>query len=132
LTNNNKLPSEKSFGIFFSLVFVLLGIYLSFNRIFLFDLLSYILSFFLLNMSIDNPNSLARLNILWSQLGNFLGRIVSPLVMLMIYISIFVPVGLLLKIINRDELRLKINNSSNSYWKEIRQDNENDFFYNQF
>jgi len=132
LTNNNKLPSEKSFGIFFSLVFVLLGIYLSFNRIFLFDLLSYILSFFLLNISIDNPNSLARLNILWGQLGNFLGRIVSPLVMLMIYISIFVPVGLLLRIINRDELRLKINNSSNSYWKEIRQDNENDFFYNQF
>ena len=132
MTNNNKLPSEKSFGIFFSLVFVLLGIYLSFNRIFLFDLLSYILSFFLLNISIDNPNSLARLNILWGQLGNFLGRIVSPLVMLMIYISIFVPVGLLLRIINRDELRLKINNSSNSYWKEIRQDNENDFFYNQF
>jgi len=132
LTNNNKLPSEKNFGIFFSLVFVLLGIYLSFNRIFLFDLLSYILSFFLLNISIDNPNSLARLNILWGQLGNFLGRIVSPLVMLMIYISIFVPVSLLLRIINRDELRLKINNSSNSYWKEIRQDNENDFFYNQF
>ena len=71
LTNNNKLPSEKSFGISFSLVFVLLGIYLSFNRIFLFDLLSYILSFFILIISIDNPNSLARLNILWGRLGNF-------------------------------------------------------------
>ena len=132
MADNNKLPSEKSFGIFFTIVFFVLGIYLSFNRIFLFDFLSYTLSFFLLNISINNPNSLARLNKLWSRFGNFLGMIASPLVMLVIYISIFVPVGLFLKIINRDELRLKINNSSNSFWKEIPKNNENDFFYNQF
>ena len=60
---------------------------------------------------------LTPLNILWFKFGLFLGKIVSPLVMGIIYFFVVTPTGLLMKIFRKDLLNLKYNNK-NSYWIE--------------
>ena len=64
--------------------------------------------------------------------GILLGKIVSPIVLGLIFFVIFTPVSLFLKIIKRDELQLKKNNNK-SYWK-IREEKKFDpySFKNQF
>ena len=55
------------------------------------------------------------LNKVWNKLGLFLGKIVSPFVMGIVYFLVVTPTSLILKIFNKDVLNLKINDSS-SYW----------------
>ncbi len=61
------------------------------------------------------PQKLALLNKLWFQFGLLLGRIVSPLVLGVIFFGILTPVSLFTRLFGRDELRLK-RSAGNSYW----------------
>lgn len=62
------------------------------------------------------PKLLHPLNILWTKLGLLLGRIVTPLVMFLVYAISVVPIGLLLRLFGKDLLRLKP--ADGSYWIE--------------
>ena len=62
-----------------------------------------------------NSNLLTPLNKLWFKFGIFLGKIVSPIVMMIIFFGIVTPIGLVMRLLNKDILNLKFNNSS-SYW----------------
>ena len=64
----------------------------------------------LLNSKILNP-----LNKLWFKFGIFLGKIISPLVMGIIFFLVVTPIGLLMRLLNKDLLNLRFNNNS-SYW----------------
>ena len=63
-----------------------------------------------LNSIILNP-----LNILWFKFGLLLGKLISPLVMGLIFFCVVTPIGILMKIFMKDLLKLKYNNK-NSYW----------------
>ena len=80
-----KIGSNKSFGIVFFIVFLLIAVY--------------------------------PLNKIWFKFGLLLGRIVSPLVMVIIFFLVVTPIGLLMRILNKDLLNLKFNKSK-SYWIE--------------
>jgi len=54
-------------------------------------------------------------NKLWMRLGLLLGLIISPLVIGMIFFVLFVPIGILMRLFGRDELRLK-SKAGGSYW----------------
>ena len=60
------------------------------------------------------PKLLHPLNMLWTKLGLLLGRIVTPVVMFLVYAISVVPIGLLLRLFGKDLLRLKPADSS--YW----------------
>ena len=110
------LPSNKKFGYFFSLVFSLLAIYFYFNNS-SFYLLSIILGVIFLLITLIKPEILLPLNKLWMRFGFLLSLFVSPLIMAIIFFGIFTPIGLFMRIIGRDELKLKFSKNI-SNWKK--------------
>ncbi len=114
------LPSERSFGLLFGVVFTLLAAYGWFlngwSSVVVLSLVAVAAAFVLLGFVA--PKVLAPLNWLWFQLGQLLGKIVSPLVLGAIFFLMLTPVSLLTRLFGRDELRLKRKASQTSYWLE--------------
>jgi hypothetical protein len=109
-------PSNKSFGFFFSFVFLLLGAhYLHSSNNKLLTLIFFLGAFFLFFYTLFFSSSLACLNKAWMALGHLLGNIVSPVILGFIFFLILTPVALIGSIARRDPLRLKMR-SDTSYW----------------
>ncbi len=80
---------------------------------------SYILpglSFAFFFFALVLPRALAPLNAAWTILGRILHRVVSPLVLGVMYFGFFTPLGLLFRLVKKDPLHLKIDRQSTSYW----------------
>ena len=108
-------PSDKKFGITFSIIFIIIFLYFFILKEEPFYFLLYLSSIFLI-LSFVYPKSLSLLNKIWMKFGSILGSIVSQIVMLFVFISVFITIGLLLKLFKKDVLNLKINKKIKSYW----------------
>jgi len=109
-----KIGSNRSFGIVFFVVFLLISIYPLINEGNI-RYWSLIISFIFLILGFLNSKILTPLNKIWFKFGIFLGRIISPLVMGIIFFFVVTPTGLLMRIFRKDLLNLKFN-SDKSYW----------------
>lgn len=126
------LPENKKFGFFFSFIFLLAFIYFYFvaNQSLAYIFLS--LSFVFFSVSLYKPKMLKPLNKLWFQFGMLLSRIISPIVLGIIFFIILSPVAMLTRAFGRDILKLKKSND-NSYWRQrLKSDFEKQSFTNQF
>jgi len=114
--NIKNKSSNKSFGIVFFIFFFIISLYplLENNEI---RYWSLILSFFFLILGLINSKLLSPLNKLWFKFGIFLGKIISPFVMGVIFFVVVTPIGVIMRILKKDLLKLKFNNK-NSYWIE--------------
>ena len=74
------------------------------------------LSVLFLSITLINDNLLLPLNKLWMSFGLLLGKIISPIILGIIFFGLFTPYGIILRLIGRDELNLKLK-KTNSYWK---------------
>tara|TARA_B100000965_G_scaffold55202_1_gene41641 strand:- start:2352 stop:2651 length:300 start_codon:yes stop_codon:yes gene_type:complete len=90
---------------------------------------SLVVSIIFLILGIINSKILNPLNSLWFKFGLFLGKIISPIVMGVVFFLVVTPTGIIMRLIGKDLLNLKKNNSS-SYW--IEKQNENNSMKNQF
>ena len=111
-----KISSNRSFGIVFFIVFLIIAIYPFLNQGEL-RLWSLIISITFLILGLLNSKLLSPLNKIWFKFGIFLGKIVSPLVMGLIFFFVVTPIGILMRILNKDLLNLKFNGKS-TYWIE--------------
>ena len=111
----DKLGSNRSFGIIFFLVFFIISIYPIFKGEAL-RISFFFISVIFLILGLFNSNILKPLNILWFKFGIFLGNFFSPVVMSIIFFLIVTPIALLMRLLKKDLLNLKFN-SNNSYWK---------------
>ena len=111
-----KIGSNKSFGIVFFIFFLLVSVYPLINNENI-RLWSLVLSIIFLILGILNSKILTPMNKLWFKLGIFLGKIISPLVMGIIFFFVVTPIGLLMRLLKKDLLNLKFNGKS-SYWIE--------------
>ena len=111
-----KISSNRSFGIVFFIVFLLLALYpLTHNgeiRVW-----SAIISLIFLILGLLNSKILTPLNKLWFKFGIFLGKIISPIIMGIIFFLVVTPIGLLMRLLGKDLINLKYNNNK-SYWIE--------------
>ena len=123
-----KIGSNRSFGIVFFIVFLLIALYpLTYGgQIRIWSLIIMIIFFILGTI---NSKLLHPLNILWFKFGIFLGKIISPLVMGVIFFFVVTPVAVLMKILKKDLLNLKFNNND-SYW--VKKDDYKSKMKNQF
>ena len=103
-----ELPSNKKFGFFFSFVFVAVAFYCWSIETNIGMYISGTVALTFCVISIVKPNFLLPLNRLWLSLGMFLGKIVGPIVLGIIFYGIFSPIGLAMRLFGRDELRLKV------------------------
>ena len=111
-----KIGSNRSFGIVFFVVFLIIATYPLINGDEL-RLWSLIISIVFLFLGLVNSKILNPLNKLWFKFGIFLGKIISPLVMGIIFFLVVTPIGLLMRLFNKDLLNLRFNNNG-SYWIE--------------
>ena len=108
--------TNRGFGVVFFVVFLAIGIY----PILIGDEIKYwslIISIIFLILGILNSKVLTPLNKIWFRFGILLGKIISPLVMAIIFFFVVTPIGLLMRFIGKDVLNLKFNNDK-SYWVE--------------
>lgn len=111
-----KLPSERSFGALFVAVFAGLaayGVYRNWDRLLI--TLAGIASATLLLVTLVAPGALAPLNKAWFQFGLLLGRIVSPIVVGILFFALITPVAVATRLLKRDALHLK-RQRIGSYW----------------
>ena len=111
-----KIGSNKSFGIVFFVVFLLISFYPLLNNESV-RLWSLVFSFIFLVLGVLNSNILTPLNKLWFKFGILLGKIISPIIMGIIFFLVVTPIGLLMRLLGKDILNLKYSNNK-SYWIE--------------
>jgi len=126
---NTKKPSNKNFGIVFFIVFFIIG---------LFPLLkggdlrwwSLIVSSVFLVLGLINSNILTPLNKIWFKFGLLLGKIITPIVLMIIYFFVITPTGIILRLFGKNILNMKIDKNQKSYW--INRSSDLNSFKNQF
>lgn len=111
-----KISSDKNFGIVFCIFFLVCAFikYYYFNEISIFFIT---FSFIFLITSFFYPVIFKYPNILWFKFGVLLGILISPLIMLIIFYFVFLPIGILLKIFKKDHINTQINKSLSTYWQ---------------
>ena len=114
--NDIKIGSNKSFGIVFFIVFLIIALYPMLKGQDL-RLWSLIISFIFLILGMINSSILTPLNKIWFKFGILLGNIISPIVMAIVFFGVVLPTGIVMKILRKDLIGLK-NNNKNTYWIE--------------
>ncbi len=122
------MPTNRNFGIVFFIVFLLIGLFPLIQnkepRVW-----SLVISIIFLILGILNSKILTPLNKFWMKFGLFLGNLISPIVMGIIYFGVITPTGIIMRILKKDILSLKKKNKK-TYWLE--KDNTNNNMRNQF
>lgn len=126
-----KLPSNQKFGFFFAAIFLLASSYLYYvgSEVMVYILVA-ICGVFLI-VTIINADALLPLNKLWMKFGILLGKIVSPIIMGIIFFGIFTPIAILMRLFRRDELRLSFKKKK-THWINRKDIKEFDTFKKQF
>ena len=115
--NNIKISSNRSFGIVFFAVFLFIALYpITYSEDI--RIWSLIISFIFIILGLLNSKILTPLNKLWFKFGVILGKIISPIIMGIVFFLIVTPTGLVMKLLGKDILRLKYNKKDNTYWIE--------------
>ena len=116
--NKNKIQisSNRSFGIVFFIVFLIISTYPLIDggnlRIW-----SLIVSVIFLILGLLNSNILAPFNKLWFKFGIFLGNIMSPIIMGIVFFTVVTLTSFIMKLLGKDLLNLK-KSKNKSYWIE--------------
>tara|TARA_B100000123_G_scaffold124265_1_gene91769 strand:- start:988 stop:1377 length:390 start_codon:yes stop_codon:yes gene_type:complete len=114
--NDVKIGSNKSFGIVFFIVFFLISLYPLTNQENI-RVWSLIIALIFLILGLLNSKILNPFNKLWFKFGMILGRIISPIIMSIIFFLVVTPIALIMKLLKKDLLNLKFN-KTNTYWIE--------------
>ena len=128
---NFKLPSNRKFGIFFTLVLALFAVYFYVTSNMILTYTFLLTSLTLLGVSIVKADVLFPLNKLWMKFGFLLGKIINPIVIGIIFFVLITPFGFIMRVFGRDELRLRLKNN-NTYWKNRSQNLQQTNFRQQF
>jgi len=110
-----KISSNRSFGIVFFTVFIIIGLWplLNDNEI---RVWSILIGTIFLVLGLMKSNLLTPLNKIWFKFGLVLGSIISPIVMGLVFFMIVTPTSYLMKLLNKDLLNNKFDKKKNSYW----------------
>ena len=110
-----KKTSNRSFGLLFFFVFLIIAFWPILNSESI-RLWALIISLVFLILGLLNSKILIPLNKGWVKLGEFLGKIIAPIVMFLVFFTILTPIAILLKLFGKDLLKIKKNKLIKSYW----------------
>ena len=107
--------SPKSFGIVFSIVFLIVALYplITSEGLRIWALVVSIIFFLLAFLA---PKILVLPNKLWFKFGLLIGSIVAPIVMAFVYFVTVLPTGLIMRLLGKDLLKQKLDKNAKSYW----------------
>ena len=115
------MPSNKSFGIVFSVFFLILTLYYFFNNSLNLASIFLILSILFFVLGLNNSKVLTPFNSVWTKFGFLLGKFVSPIIIGFIYFFVIFPTKLFLVFLKKDNLMLN-DKLRKTYWKAHNND----------
>jgi hypothetical protein len=124
-----KISSNRSFGLVFFILFLVISLW-PFIHEGQIRIWSAVISIVFLILGLMNSKLLTPLNRLWFKFGMFLGAIVAPVVMGIIFFLVVTPTGFLMRMMGKDLLRRKYDKSNKSYW--IKRDKSSSSMKQQF
>ena len=109
-----KKSSNRSFGIVFTIFFLVIGLWplLNQNPIRVWSLSLALLFLFL---ALILPKLLRPLNNAWIKLGEILGKIIAPIIMALVFFIVVTPISFIVRIFGKDLLKLKFT-KNDTYW----------------
>ena len=112
---DTEINSEKSFGVVFSIVFLIVALYplITSAGLRIWALVVSIIFFLLAFLA---PKILVLPNKLWFKFGLLIGSIVAPIVMAFVYFVTVLPTGLIMRLLGKDLLKQKLDKNAKSYW----------------
>lgn len=115
--NNAQGGSDRAFGIVFTTVFAVIGLYplATDGELKLWALAS---SLVILIITFSRPSILGPFNRIWTKFGLILHKIISPIVLGIIFFLAVVPTGLFMRLMGKDILKLKQDSNVSSYWEK--------------
>jgi len=103
----NNMPSERSFGLLFTLVFISVGMYSVYKSLPpALTLPLFLAAILFLAASLLKPKLLTPLNKSWFLLGFLMGKLISPIVLGFIFFLLITPIAVITRVFGRDELKL--------------------------
>ena len=114
------IGSEKSFGVIFSIIFLIVALYPLADSQGL-QLWAVIVSAIFLLLALVAPKALSLPNKLWFKFGILLGSIVAPIVMVFVYFITVLPTGIIMRLLGKDLLKQKLDKNAKSYWIKRKQ-----------
>ena len=124
-----KMPSNRSFGLLFFIVFLAISLWPLISQEDL-RLWAFIIAVIFFVLGILNSKFLTPLNKLWMKFGLFLGSIIAPLVMGVVFFMVVTPVGLIMRFLGKDLLRIKKSKFVSTYW--VSREKQNNTMKRQF
>jgi hypothetical protein len=112
--------SEKSFGIVFGIVFLLVATYPLINSEDL-HIWALIISIVFLLLAFLATSVLIIPNKLWFKFGLLIGSVVAPIVLTLIYFITVMPTGIIMRFLGKDLLKQKLDKNAKSYWIERKE-----------
>ena len=111
-----KVGSERGFGFVFAFVFLVIGLWplLGGGSIRIWAIL---IAVGFVALALIAPKVLGPANRLWFKFGMLLGSIIAPIVMAAVFVSTFLTIGLILRLLGKDPLDRKLEPGKTSYWK---------------
>ena len=110
-----KISSNRNFGLLFFVVFLIVALWpLKYEEDI--RLWSLVLSIVFFILGILNSQLLTPLNKLWFKFGMFLGLIVSPIVMGIVYFLVVTPIGIFMRLLGKDLLKTSKAKNASTYW----------------
>ena len=107
--------SNKSFGLLFFVVFLIIGLWpLKNGESLNFYFITASVVFLILGLL--NSKLLSPLNKFWIKLGEILGIIIAPIVMALVYFVILTPISIIVRVFGKDLLGLKFLKEKDTYW----------------
>lgn len=127
-----ELPSNRKFGFFFAFIFAVIAgyFYVVENEMWAYSFA--VASTVVAGIALINAELLLPLNRLWMRFGFVLGTVVSPVVLGVIFFGIFTPMAAVMRLVGRDELRLRFTKEKGTHWVVRDEQVEPDSFENQF
>ena len=124
-----ELPSNKKFGFFLSVVFLIASLYFWYLGNFVITYIFLFITIAFFTITIIKASILLPINKLWMRFGLMLGMIVSPIILGIIFFGMFTPIALFLRLIGRDELRLSLRGKSSNWINKDKSPDSESFKY---
>jgi hypothetical protein len=124
-------PSNRAFGLTLAGIFAALGV-ISLWRGLERGIWELGLAVALLAAATFAPGKLGSFNRAWAWIGRRLNRVVSPLLIIVLFYGVVTPAGLAMRAVGKDSLRLRRDSQSSSYWIDCREGSKTSDMRRQF
>lgn len=110
-----KGSSDRAFGIVFTVAFAVIGVlpYAKGGELWLW---AFAVAALFLIVTLARPKLLGPLNRLWLKFGLLLHKVVTPVIMALLFFCTVTPVGLLMRLTGKDPMNRRFDPAAKSYW----------------